>query len=71
MSVYQIDEGPRAGRYIRARWDEQRGQYTSSDIRSDAATQGYQYSYARTLHGLAAVGVRTYATIEAARQVQS
>ena len=67
MEVHQIDAGPAAGRWIRAQWDERGAQWTSSDLRPSHAFQGYRYTYARTLAGLAGEGIRTYATEQAAR----
>ena len=67
MEVHQVETGPAAGRWIRAQWDERGAQWTSSDLRPSHAFQGYRYTYARTLAGLAGEGIRTYATEQAAR----
>lgn len=49
------------GRYIVAHWDAQSAQWRSSDITERPGPE-YRYSYAGTLHDLARIGIRTYAT---------
>jgi hypothetical protein len=69
MRIFAIDRGGRIF-YIFARWDDQRAQFTSTDVPAEIArhTTGFQYAYARTLEGLVAAGVRTYGTLKAARE---
>lgn len=57
----------KSGRFIVAHWNERTAQWQSSDIGSEPF-QGYCYTYARTLEGLAAEGIKTYATRSAAAE---
>jgi hypothetical protein len=69
VSIYSVERGGRTF-YVRAQWDGQRGQFTSTDVPLAIArhTQGFQYAYARTLEDLVGVGVRVYRSLEAARR---
>ena len=64
MGVYKLNYG----RFLLARWNDAQAQYQSSDIKAGCADQSYCYSYSRTLEGLAGVGIKTYATLAAARR---
>jgi len=55
--VHHMDDG----RWIVAHWDAQSAQWRSSDITERPGPE-YRYSYAGTLHDLARIGIRTYAT---------
>jgi hypothetical protein len=50
----------KSGRWIVATWDERGSQWRSSNI-GTAPFQGYCYTSARSLEGLAMLGIRTYA----------
>ena len=69
MSIYQLERGGRT-LYVRAQWDAQRAQFTSTDVPLSVAraVTGYQYTFARSLEGLVAMGVRCYPSLAAARR---
>ncbi len=56
----------KTGRWVRCRWDERAAQYTSSDLPRLARFPGYDRSVSRTVDGLVAIGIRSYATPAAA-----
>jgi len=74
MDIYQIKTGMYAGRYLLAKFDEERQQYTSTDLTARQAriqSPGYCYTYGGTPAALASEGIRTYATLAAARNANS
>jgi hypothetical protein len=62
-------ETKRGEAFVLARWDEDKAQFTSTDVPPDVAqgTMGYKYTFARTLEGLVGVGVRSYSSRVAAQ----
>ena len=69
MKIYAIDRGGRTF-YVNAEWDERSCQYRTTDVPANVAASvtGYQYTFARTLEGLVANGVRVYPSLEQARR---
>lgn len=66
-------ETPAGTRFVRASWDQQRGQYTSQDVPPSVASsvQGYQYTFGRSLEALVSQGVRSYPTQTAAELAEA
>lgn len=56
-NVHQLKNG----RWIVAHWSDAHSEWQSSNIER-VPFQGYVYSVARSLEGLASVGIRTYST---------
>lgn len=66
MDIYRMD----SGRFIVAVWGEREAQYYGIS-RHQEREASYDYTYARTLGGLCALGVPTYATARAARAARA
>lgn len=62
-AVYEIDEGPRAGRFVVAQWIERNACYVADMTTQSKRLTGCSQVSSRTLRGLAAsANVRTYAS---------
>ncbi|MGA2451515.1 MAG: hypothetical protein ABTD50_22900 [Polyangiaceae bacterium] len=69
MNIYSVERGGRIF-FVRAEWDPTAGQFKSTDVPLEVAQSvtGYRYTFARTIEGLVANGVRVYPSLEQARR---